>query len=118
MIRSLIVFCLSRRALMLTVFAAFLGLGYAAFTTLNIEAYPDPTPPIIEIIAQNPGQSPEEMARYVTVPIEIAVASTPGLKFLRSNTVYALSFLRLQFEYGRDYYFVRQEVINRLKDVN
>src|SRR5262249_38077170 len=55
---------------------------------------------------------------YVTVPIEIAVASTPGLRFLRSNTVYALSFLRLQFEYGRDYYFVRQEVINRLKDVN
>ena len=57
------------------------------------------------------------MERYVTVPIEIAVASTPGLKFIRSNTVYALSFIRLQFEYGRDYYFVRQQVINRLKDV-
>lgn len=118
MLRSLIAFCLSRRPQVLIAFAAFLGLGYAAFTALNIEAYPDPTPPIIEIIAQNPGQSPEEMERYVTIPIEIAVASTPGLKFIRSNTVYALSFLRLQFEYGRDYYFVRQQVINRLKDVS
>src|SRR5207248_11350600 len=62
------------------------------------------------------GQSPEEMERYVTIPIEIAVASTPGLKYIRSNTVYALSFIRLQFEYGRDYYFVRQQTINRLKD--
>ncbi len=118
MLRSLITFCLSRRLLVLIAFSVFLGLGFAAFQTMNIEAYPDPTPPTIEIIAQNPGQSPEEMERYVTVPIEIAVASTPGLKFLRSNTVYALSFLRLQFEYGRDYYFVRQEVINRLKDVS
>src|ERR1700688_4863190 len=114
MLRNLIAFCLSRRPLALVAFAAFLGIGYAAFTTLNIEAYPDPAPPIIEIIAQNPGQSPEEMERYVTIPIEIAVASTPGLKFIRSNTVYALSFIRLQFEYGRDYNFVRQQAINRL----
>ncbi len=99
---------------MLVAFTAFLGIGYAAFTALNVEAYPDPTPPIIEIIAQNPGQSPEEMERYVTIPIEIAVASTPGLKYVRSNTVYGLSFIRLQFEYGRDYYFVRQQTVNRL----
>ena len=58
---------------------------FANYTALNIEAYPDPAPPIIEIIAQRPGQSPEEMERYVTIPIEIAIASTPGL-----NTVYAL----------------------------
>src|ERR1043165_7671074 len=116
MLRSLIAFCLSRRLLVLISFAAFIALGYAAFAVLNIEAYPDPAPPIIEIIAQNPGQSPEEMERYVTIPIEIAVASTPGLKFIRSNTVYGLSFIRLQFNYGRDYYFVRQQTINRLKD--
>src|SRR5262245_16693686 len=116
MLRQLIGFCLARRPLVLVAFAAFLAIGYAAFTTLNIEAYPDPAPPIIEIIAQGPGQSPEEMERYVTIPIEIAVASTPGLKFIRSNTVYALSFIRLQFEYGRDYHFVRQQAINRLKD--
>src|SRR4051794_38208347 len=116
MLRSLIALCLARRPLVLVAFAAFLGLGYAAFTTLNIEAYPDPAPPIIELIAQWPGQSPEEVERYVTIPIEIAVSSTPGLKFLRSNTVYALGFIRLQFEYGRDYNFVRQQTLNRLKD--
>jgi cobalt-zinc-cadmium resistance protein CzcA len=116
MLRSLIALCLARRPLALVGLAAFLGLGYAAFTTLNIEAYPDPAPPIIELIAQWPGQSPEEVERYVTIPIEIAVSSTPGLKYLRSNTVYALGFIRLQFEYGRDYHFVRQQTLNRLKD--
>src|SRR3978361_1129367 len=116
MLRSLIALCLARRPPGVGAFAAFIGLGYAAFTTLNIEAYPAPAPPIIELIAQWPGQSPEEVERYVTIPIEIAVSSTPGLKFLRSNTVYALGFIRLQFEYGRDYNFVRQQTINRLKD--
>ena len=118
MLRGLIALCLARRPLVLVAFAAFLGLGYTAFTQLNIEAFPDPAPPIIELIAQWPGQSPEEVERYVTIPIEIAVSSTPGLKFLRSNTVYALGFIRLQFEYGRDYHFVRQQTINRLKDVS
>src|SRR5213078_4264805 len=117
MLRRLIALCLARRPLVLVAFAAFIAVGYAAFTTLNIEAYPDPAPPIIELIAQWPGQSPEEVERYVTIPIEIAVSSTPGLKYLRSNTVYALGFIRLQFEYGRDYHFVRQQTLNRLKDV-
>src|SRR5436853_3944046 len=118
MIRGLISTCLSRRPLVLIAFAAFLAIGFGAFRAMNIEAYPDPAPPIIEIIAQYPGQSPEEVERYVTIPIEIAVASTPGLRYIRSNSVFALGFIRLQFEYGRDYYFVRQEVISRLKDVN
>ena len=116
MLRKLIAACLARRPLILFAFAAFIGLGVAAFVTMNIEAYPDPAPPIIEIIAQYPGQSPEEVERYVTIPIEIAVSSTPGLKYLRSNTVFALGFIRLQFEYGRDYNFVRQQTLNRLKD--
>src|SRR6201997_5361661 len=114
MLRHLISLCLSRRPLALVAFGCFLGLGYAAFRTLNVEAYPDPAPPIIEIIAQYPGQAPEEVERYVTIPIEIALASTPGLKYIRSNTVYALGFIRLQFEYGRDYNFVRQQTLNRL----
>src|SRR6266404_6754515 len=116
MLRQLIAVCLARRPLVLIAYAAFVALGLAAFRTLNVEAYPDPAPPIIEIIAQYPGQSPEEVERYVTIPLEIAVASAPGLKYIRSNTVFALGFLRLQFDYGRDYYFVRQQVINRLSD--
>jgi len=62
-------FCLSRRPLALVAFAAFIAVGYAAFTVLNVEAYPDPAPPIIELIAQYPGQSPEEVERYVTIPL-------------------------------------------------
>src|SRR5947207_2836190 len=58
------------------------------------------------------------MERYVTIPIEIAIASTPGLRYIRSNTVYALSFIRLQFDYGRDYHFVRQQTINRLREAD
>src|SRR5256886_4931580 len=116
MVHGLITLCLLRRPLVLVAFVAFLGLGLVAFTALNIEAYPDPAPPIVEIIAQRAGQSPEEMARYDTIPIEIAIASTPGLRYIRSNTVYALSFIRLQFEYGRDYHFVRQQSINRLRE--
>jgi len=116
MLRNLMSFCLSRRPLALVAFAAFIAVGIGAFTVLNVEAYPDPAPPIIEIIAQYPGQSPEEVERYVTIPLEIAVASTPGLTYIRSNTVFALGFIRLQFEYGRDYNFVRQQVTNRLKD--
>src|SRR3569623_3434367 len=118
MLKSLIGFCLHRRPLVLVTYFAFIAIGYAAFRTLNIEAYPDPAPPIIEIIAQYPGQSPEEVERYVTIPIEIAVASTPGLKYIRSNSVFALGFIRLQFEYGRDYYFVRQQALNRLKEAD
>src|SRR5215471_11780171 len=114
MLRQVVALCLARRPLVLISFTIFLGLGLAAFATLNIEAYPDPAPPIIEIIAQYPGQSPEEVERYVTIPLEIALASTPGLRFIRSNTVYALGFIRLQFEYGRDYNFVRQQTLNRL----
>jgi len=109
-------FCLSRRLLVLAAYVAFIGIGFATLKALNVEAYPDPAPPIIEIIAQYPGQSPEEVERYVTIPLEIAVASTPGLTYIRSNTVFALGFIRLQFEYGRDYNFVRQQVTNRLKD--
>src|SRR5947209_5010381 len=86
MLRSLIVFCLSRRPLVLTAYAAFVGIGIAAFTAMNIEAYPDPAPPIIEIIAQWPGQSPAEVERYVTIPLESAVSSTHGLKYIRSKS--------------------------------
>src|SRR3954454_6564356 len=118
MLRSLIAFCLSRRLLVMVAFVAFIGIGSVAFLALNIEAYPDPAPPIIEIIAQQQGQSPEEVERYITIPVEIAVASTPGLKFIRSNAVFALSFIRMQFEYGNDYYFVRQQAINRLTGIS
>ena len=114
MLQAIVAFCLARRAMVLFILVAFLGAGFVAFQKLNIEAYPDPAPPIVEIIAQNAGQSAEEMERYVTIPIEVAIASTPGLKFVRSTSLYGLALVRLQFNYGTDYYFDLQQALNRL----
>ncbi len=96
------------------VLLVFLGSGVVAFRRLNIEAYPDPSPPMMEIITQNPGQSAEEIERYITVPIEIAVAGMPGLQYVRSISLYGLSSVKVQFAYDTDYYFALQQTLNRL----
>jgi heavy metal efflux system protein len=89
--------------------------GGIAFFRVNVEAYPDPAPAIIEVIAQFPGASAEEVERKVTIPLEVTLAGMPGLKYTRSKSLFGLSHLRNQFEYGVDYYTARQEVINRLQ---
>jgi cobalt-zinc-cadmium resistance protein CzcA len=83
----------------------FLGAGYVAFRKLNIEAYPNPTPVILEITAQAPGLSAEEMERYYTRPIEIGLYTTPGIDVIRSTSFYGLSFVRVVFKYGVDFHF-------------
>jgi heavy metal efflux system protein len=105
MFRPLIAFCLSRRAIVVLGLLLFAGAGFAAFENLNIEAYPNPTPVILEITAQAPGLSAEEMERYYTRPMEIALYSTPGIDIIRSTSFYGLSFVRVTFKYGIDYYF-------------
>src|SRR5262249_26611223 len=72
-------------------------------------------PAIIEIVAQYPGASAEEVERQVTIPLEVALAGMPGLTYTRSKSLFGLSHLRNQFEYGVDFYKARQEVINRLQ---
>src|SRR6266478_4253179 len=99
--------------ILLTVGLALAG-GYA-FWHINVEAYPDPAPAIIEVIAQYPGASAEEVERQVTIPLEIALAGMPGLKYTRSKSLFGLAHLRNQFDYGVDYYKARQEIINRLQ---
>jgi heavy metal efflux system protein len=105
MIKSIIAFCLSRRAIVVFALLAFAGAGYVAFRKLNIEAYPNPTPVILEITAQAPGLSAEEMERYYTIPIEIGLYTTPGIDIIRSTSFYGLSFVRVVFKYGVDYHF-------------
>jgi cobalt-zinc-cadmium resistance protein CzcA len=92
----------------------FLAGGIVAYTRLNIEAYPDPSPPQMEIITQTPGQSAEEIERYITIPIEIAMAGMPGLEHVRSISLYGLSDIKVQFSYDTEYYFAQQQVLNRL----
>jgi heavy metal efflux system protein len=105
MFKSLIAFCLSRRAIVVFGLVLFGGAGLVAFDKLNIEAYPNPTPVILEITAQAPGLSAEEMERYYTRPMEIGLYSTPGIDVIRSTSFYGLSFVRVTFKYGVDYFF-------------
>ena len=102
--------------ILLVVALAMVG-GYAFFN-VNIEAYPDPAPAIIEVVAQFPGASAEEVERQVTVPVEVALAGMPGLKYTRAQSMFGLAHFRNQFEYGIDYLAARQEVINRLRDAD
>jgi cobalt-zinc-cadmium resistance protein CzcA len=105
MLTSVIAFCLSRRAIIVFGLLAFAGAGFFAFKQLNIEAYPNPTPVILEITAQAPGLSAEEMERYYTTPIEIGLYTTPGIEVIRSTSFYGLSFVRVVFKWGVDYNF-------------
>ena len=114
---ALVEFALSRRIMVLALLASFLAAGGYAFTLLNIEAYPNPAPPIFEIVTQSRGQSPEEIERYITIPIELAIAGTPGLQYVRSTSLYGLSFVRAQFNYETDFQFAYQQVLNNLNTV-
>jgi len=105
MFKGLLTFALTRRAIVLVGLMAFLGAGFIAFAKLNIEAYPNPAPVILEITAQAPGLSAEEMERYYTIPMEVGLAPTPGVDKIRSTSFYGLSFVRVMFNYGVDYYF-------------
>ena len=108
MLRSILAFALTRRPIIMLCLLGFMAAGALAFTKLNIEAYPNPAPVILEITAQAPGLSAEEMERYYTIPMEVGLASTPGVDTIRSTSFYGLSFVRVIFKYGVDYYFAYQ----------
>ncbi|SIO67813.1 cobalt-zinc-cadmium resistance protein CzcA [Bradyrhizobium erythrophlei] len=105
MLRGILAFGLTRRPIVLLGLLVFIGAGLVAYTKLNIEAYPNPAPVILEITAQAPGLSAEEMERYYTIPMEVGLSATPGVNVIRSNSFYGLSFVRVVFDYGVDYYF-------------
>src|SRR5262249_47005815 len=115
MVRKLIAWGLDNPLIVLILVTGLAGFGLYAFFHVNVEAYPDPAPAIIEVVAQFPGASAEEVERLVTIPLEVTLAGMPGLKYTRSKSLFGLSHLRNQFEYGVDYYAARQEVINRLQ---
>ncbi len=103
MFRSLLAFVLTRRPIVLLGLLAFMAAGVLAFYKLNVEAYPNPAPVILEITAQVPGLSAEEMERYYTRPMEVGLATTLGVDNIRSTSFYGLSFVRVTFKYGVDY---------------
>lgn len=114
---TLISFALRQRILVAIIFVAMLGAGAIAFTKLNIEAYPDPVPPLVDIVTQNPGQSAEEIERYITIPLEVQLAGIPNLKLMRTISLFGLSDIKLQFTYDYTYEEAEQKVLNRLAQV-
>ncbi len=105
MLRSILTFVLTRRPIIVLCLLVFIASGIFAYSKINIEAYPNPAPVILEITAQAAGQSAEEMERYYTIPMEVGLAATPGVDNIRSTSFYGLSFVRVTFNYGIDYYF-------------
>ncbi len=105
MIKSVLEFGLTRSAIIVLGLVVFCAAGLIAFSKLNIEAYPNPAPVILEITAQAAGLSAEEMEKYYTIPMEVGLYPTPGVVNIRSTSFYGLSFVRVTFRYGVDYYF-------------
>jgi cobalt-zinc-cadmium resistance protein CzcA len=114
LIKSILQFGLTRSAVVVLGLAVFCAAGFAAFTKLNIEAYPNPAPVILEITAQAAGLSAEEMEKYYTIPMEVGLYPTPGVVNIRSTSFYGLSFVRVTFKYGVDYYFALTQATNSL----
>ena len=118
MVRAIIAWSLHNRLVVILGVLGLIAAGIHSALNLDVEAYPDPTPPLVEIIAQNPGASPEEMERLVSIPLETALNGMRGLKYLRSTSLAGLNDIKCIFEYGTDYWQARQEVINRIAFVN
>src|ERR1700686_485135 len=113
----LVAFAVSRRFLMVGLFAVVIIGGLIAFQQLNIEAYPDPTPPMVDIVTQSPGLSSEEIERYITIPIETQLAGIKNLRTIRTISLYGLSDVKLQFSFDYTYDEALQQVLNRLSQL-
>src|SRR6202046_2602054 len=115
---TLIAFAIRQRVLVVLLLVFLLGIGVVSFLRLNIEAYPDPVPPLVDIITQNPGQSAEEIERYITIPIEIQMEGIPNVTAIRTISLFGLSDIKLQFTYDFTYDEAQQWVLNRLSQLS
>ena len=105
---------LRQRVLVVILSLALIAGGLFAYKKLNIEAYPDPVPPLVDIVTQNPGQSSEEIERYISIPIEVQMAGLPYVTSVRSISLTGLSDMKVQFTYDITYREASQLVTNRL----
>src|SRR6476660_7324594 len=117
MIARLVEISLVQRILFCALGLALLFGGLYSFHLLDIVAYPDPSPPMVELITQNPGWSAEEIERQITIPIEVALTGMPGLSDIRSLSIFGLSDIKVYFDFGTDIFRDRQEVLNRVASV-
>jgi cobalt-zinc-cadmium resistance protein CzcA len=111
---SIVSFALRQRVLIVVLLVAVLFGGMASFVSLNIEAYPDPVPPLVDIVTQSTGQSAEEIERNITIPLEIQMAGIPNVTAVRTISLFGLSDVKVQFNYEFSYVQAEQWVTNRL----
>ena len=117
MMNSIVNFALKRPTIIVILTMLLFGAGIVCFIQLNIEAYPDPVPPLVEVITQSSGQSAEEIERYITIPIEIQMAGIPHVTSVRTISLFGLSDVRIAFTYDFTYEEAEQRVINRLSQL-
>src|SRR5580658_9583415 len=114
---TLIAFAIRQRVLVVLLLAFLMSIGVFSFLRLNIEAYPDPVPPLVDIVTQNSGQSAEEIERYITIPLEIQMAGIPNVQAIRTISLFGLSDVKVQFTYDFTYTQAEQWVVNRLSQL-
>jgi cobalt-zinc-cadmium resistance protein CzcA len=108
---------LNQWLIVLLLSALLVGAGVWSFLRLPVDAYPDLSPPMVEIITQWPGHAAEEVERLITAPLELAMNGLPRIRVMRSISLYGLSDVRLTFADGTDNYFARQQAFERIPDV-
>jgi cobalt-zinc-cadmium resistance protein CzcA len=118
MVEKIVRFVLQAPAFAILFALMLMGVGSYSYSELHIEAYPNPVPPLVEVIAQPPGWSAEETERYVTIPLEVGLSGMPGLDHIRSQSLFGLMDVKCYFKWGTKYEDARQEVINRLQFVS
>src|SRR5512146_2979208 len=116
MIHRIVQLALHQRFLMVVLAAAIAVAGAISFQRMPVDAYPDLSPPMVEIVTQWPGHAAEEVERLVTLPLEIEMNGVPRMEVMRSISLYGLSDVRMTCEEGVDPYFARQVVFERLGD--
>jgi cobalt-zinc-cadmium resistance protein CzcA len=117
MIHRIVQFALRQRPLILLLVAIISIGGIIAFHHMPVDAYPDLSPPMVEVITQWPGHAAEEVERLVTVPTEVEMNGVPKMSVMRSISLYGLSDVRMTFDEGTDDYFARQVVFERLNEI-
>src|SRR5471032_656186 len=118
MLNRLVTFALHQRVFVLIATAALVAFGWRALANLPIEAFPDVQDVQVQVITQVPGQAPEEVERSVTLPIEREMSGVPRMTQLRSVSITGLSVVTLTFADDTNDYFARQQVNEKLQNVN
>jgi heavy metal efflux system protein len=117
MIHNIVQFALRQRFLVLMLAVFLIIAGSISFQRMPVDAYPDLSPPMVEVITQWPGHAAEEVERLVTLPTEVEMNGVPKMEIQRSISLYGLSDVILTFDEDTDDYFARQVVFQRLSEV-